>query len=771
MIMAKRTSADPCLIAVHLWDWTVPTTVATQEELLDRFVQERMCNALCIWPDHQPARLELPAEAIAKYDLPVVYYFYTENVFNYLQSHAWSGGRCDQIRPYVDHWVDGIVEQSRKRPGKVWWTMGHEHFDQTIARSGAADAEKGIVEGMKFASKSDAYRFYADWIVTDLHKRHFIGGELLQRKIDRVYKVGVDKDIPPVKYALGHDSGVPSTYPYLQERGIDPHEMFFGAGGTVPASAAYLFNLGSEFKFFWWECSFFSTGIQAGIAMIRGAARQYGRKWLMDHSPYGSVCDSHYEGPLARGLENLGLNTRFVETCHSSELKGDYALGAKGNEIPPEQMKHWAIWWPQHDKDGNRLNGLSWQRIQREWLWSYMSGADCVFQEAAAISHFIKVGDGPLQVTPYGQAAKQFYAFAADRCSDRGQTTVPVALLMDFYHGLDPVDVPIGFEPWRRGNTTWGSIPFNSGDHMANAFFEAAFPGQSAWPKRERPWKNEAEYAIFLRAGMDENPYERQTLVAGTWGDIFNVVLNNADPGQVDAYQSVAVLGDVVLDEVWLAKLESYVRAGGRVLVNAAQLPPGPWPTWLGCSSDGSRFEVMWVQYGDQAPCQDVPMTAVAVTPAGAAVTARTPQRQPLVLVNRVGAGEVWMTTPLHLMSNQDEKLWQGRSSLGFSQLGRKVLADFLDRQRQIVIDGRPLAHLVNRRANGDRLITVCNLDPDQWFGRIIIPDAAGADGRVTDLWNQKNLLQEPVGDDLRLHLVIPPWGIMVIEAPLPAAQ
>ena len=159
-------------------------------------------------------------------------------------------------------------------------------------------------------------------------------------------------------------------------------------------------------------------------------------------------------------------------------------------------------------------------------------------------------------------------------------------------------------------------------------------------------------------------------------------------------------------------------------------------------------------------------MTAVAVTPARAAVVAASPQHQPLVLVNHVGAGEVWLTTPIHLMSNQDEKLWQARSSLGFSQLGRKVLTDFLDPERQIGIEGRALAHLVNRRANGDRLITLCNLDPDQWFGRITIPDAAAANGQVKDLWNLKDLLHEPASTDLRLHLVIPPWGIMVIEVP-----
>ena len=71
-----QPESDPveCLIAPHLWDWTVPTTVTNQEELLERFVSEHTCNALCIWPDHQPGRFELPVEAIEDHDLPIVMY-------------------------------------------------------------------------------------------------------------------------------------------------------------------------------------------------------------------------------------------------------------------------------------------------------------------------------------------------------------------------------------------------------------------------------------------------------------------------------------------------------------------------------------------------------------------------------------------------------------------------------------------------------------------------------------------------------------------------
>ncbi|GAI37354.1 unnamed protein product, partial [marine sediment metagenome] len=253
----------------------------------------------------------------------------------------------------------------------------------------ASEPEKGILAGKQFASKREAYEFYREWVLTDLHKLHWSIGHISQAQRSRVYKYGVDRDIPPEKYALGHDIGVPSTIPYLEQRGIDPGETFFGAGGVVAGSAAYLFSLGLKFKFFWWECSYVGTGLQPGIAMVRGAARQYGRKWLMDHSPYSSrMGGSAFSGPFARGLEKLNSWGMTREKA------------ADGTE-----RLEWHITHPQFDEDGNRLSGLSTDMIRRDWLWGYMSGADAIFQEAAATTHFTKVGtsaDAELRLTPYG---------------------------------------------------------------------------------------------------------------------------------------------------------------------------------------------------------------------------------------------------------------------------------------------------------------------------------------------------------------------------------
>ena len=747
------------LIAVHLWDWTVPSTVKSQEELLERFVSERMCNAVCIWPDHQPGRFELPLEAIEKHDLSVVMYFFTEDVYNWMQSHAWSGGKQDRLQAYVDHWVDSIVDLSGRRPGRVWWSMGHEHFDQALAQTAGSEPEKGKVVGRTFSTKRDAYEFYREWVLTDLHKLHWSAGHIRQAKQDRIYRYGGDVDIPPVKYALGHDNGIPSTFPYLEKRGIDPGDLFFGAGGTVACSAAYVFSLGPQFKFFWWECDLVGTGLQPGIAFIRGAAKQYGRRWLLDHSPYASRSGTTFTGPFARGLERLGLNSRIMSPGADQTKSPDYGLGTKAGLV--ENPVEWSFWWPQHDEDGNQMSGLSVSMVQRDWLWGFMSGADCIFQEAAAATHFVKVGDsetGELRLTPYGEAARQFYTFASDRCEDRGRTIAPVALLMDFYHGLDPAAEAKGSEPFRgRGDNTWGSVPFTPGDRMANGFFEAAFPGQSAWPETEKPWKSPKDYGHMLRAGLDERPWDRRTVVASTWGDIFDVILDNADPALISSYRAVVVLGDIALTPEWLGVLRSFTEAGGQVMVNAAQVPPEHWPEWLGCSPPRTRLTANRFCWEGDHPAEDRSFEFVEVRPNGARVISATPSGCPLVLLHQMGAGQVWLTTPEYLIGQRE-----------LLEVGRRTLERFLRPFALFRIDGPPLAHLTNLRENGDRLITLSNESARQWVGRVIIRGAAASEGGVRDLWRDRAVLNEASGEDLILLLVIPPWGLMVLEVKAP---
>jgi len=726
---------SPCLIALHLWDWGTPKIV-TQEEILEFYVSEGMCNAVCIWPDHQPGWHELPLDLIQKHNLSVIMYFFTENVYNFMQSLRWGGP--GKMHDYVEHWVNTIIELTRARPpDSVWWSMGHEHFDECYWWGN--DPEKCILGAKQFISRQEAYEYYRTWVLTDLHKRHWSRGYLRQAQQDRIYKYGVDKDIPATKYALGYNIGIPATWPYLQQKGIDAGEIFFGAGGITSCSAHYLFSLSDKLKFYWWECTYTGTGLQPGIAFVRGAAKQYKRKWLLDHSPYDNRPRGNYSGYLGRGLDPHPVEIYTIEY-------------------------YYPFWY---DKDGNRLLGLTESILERAWLLGYMSGADAIFQEGAAKSHFIKV-DGKLRLTPAGHAAKRFYHFASKVCPDRGTPIVPVALLMDFYHGMDPGPSYV-FSGFRMGDHTWGTIPFTSGDYMANLFFDMAFPGHAMWPDRPVPWRNNQDLARLQRSGFDERPYERRIMVSSTWGDIFDVLL--WPPGQsasqqpppdcsvphLEVYAATVLLGDIMVNSRLEETLESYVRSGGHALLNAAQLDTQNWPDRLvACMCSGSRSPATRSQWAANPPVEEPEFEVIDVTPTtDAEVVAATWHGQPIALRHRLGKGEVWLTTVPYMLGRNTNLL----------SISRRVFEAFLHPYTPITVEGPPLGYLVNRRDDG-LLITVGNHEPSEWRGRLIVPEMAVADGYVHDLWNDRAVITQPEGKDLSVWLVLPPFTMAMLYVP-----
>ncbi|GAI29700.1 unnamed protein product, partial [marine sediment metagenome] len=225
------------------------------------------------------------------------------------------------------------------------------------------------------------------------------------------------------------------------------------------------------------------------------------------------------------------------------------------------------------------------------------------------------------------------------------------------------------------------------------------------------------------------------------------------DPVLLDAYRALVVLGDITLSDEWLSSLEGYVRAGGKVLVNAAHVPAASWPDWLGCRPTGVQRSSSHFCWAEQPPQRDYPFEFPEVKPHAAAVLASAPDGSPLVLANHVGKGEVWLTTPSYLI---------GQSEL--LTLGRRVFEQFLRPFDPVRIDGPPLAHIVNRRSNGDLLITLGNESSEQWIGGVFVPDAAWCEGRARDLWNDRGVIHYAEGNYLVLSLVLPPWGLAVIE-------
>jgi hypothetical protein len=138
---------------------------------------------------------------------------------------------------------------------------------------------------------------------------------------------------------------------------------------------------------------------------------------------------------------------------------------------------------------------------------------------------------------------------------------------------------------------------------------------------------------------------DRQAFVSGIFGDIFDVlVAAEAKKDAIDSYRAVVVGGSIEWNAGWAKKLEDYVRRGGVVVLNSAQVK-GLGPELLGIKVEESLAEA------DTARCLSAGEEATdlsgqvfrykRVALRGGQVLMQSPTGDPLVTVNKVGKGSV----------------------------------------------------------------------------------------------------------------------------------
>ena len=246
------------------------------------------------------------------------------------------------------------------------------------------------------------------------------------------------------------------------------------------------------------------------IAFTRGAARQFGGSFLYYHAP------------------NFG-DTATTFTKQQNFAGPDFFY---------------------HSRYGPTMGpSLSWYR--KSYYLYYMAGASAIYLEQGQ-DQFFKPGPGdhPFQLNPLGRITDEFVRFA-EKHPDRGTPYTPVAFLLDPAHGFEMTDYP----QW-----PFEVSQIDRGDRALRELFGVAYyPGLVV----------EGEPAIA----------DRQPFVAGVFGDIFDV-LTAADVQQskskiqtlLPSYRAVVVGGRIEWSDEWIKRLTDYVRNGGTVVLNAAQI-------------------------------------------------------------------------------------------------------------------------------------------------------------------------------------------------------
>ena len=472
----------------------------------------------------------------------------------------------------------------------------------------------------------------------------------------------------------------------------------------VAAHPAYAWGAGLV----WMERNCWLANNQIGIAFMRGAARQYRALWGLDFSSWGDPTNC---------------------TCHFKE-------------------------------DGTRAGGMSESLLLREWIAAFYSGANSLLAESSASCAWMPDGRGGLKLSPYGENCREFGRHTLLKHSDRGRPLVPMALMLEKYHGWDP-----------RDHRIWGgAFPYGPGEQMLDNFFNLVFPGHERgfyhdeWRKPGQPPQLPYVHAIpdarkAMAEGLDTRPLEKGMLAPSTWGDAFDVVLEDCPLDVLQEYPLLMLLGAIKLTPALRDKLDAYVRGGGTAIVNVMQSGAEDDP-WFGvacrrdlrrirytftCLASGKSYDTGFGVYH--------PMTIVGPDTAPLITVIGKPD-EPAAACRTLGKGRLIFISFPWLQTKPDWPITPSCADL---------LDGLIRAQMPVDVQGEtPIEFLVNRRDDGV-IVTLVNNAATTWNGRVVrlAPDLAGA--KVRELWRDRELPATD-GNERELVVTVAPFDFKILE-------
>lgn len=316
-----------------------------------------------------------------------------------------------------------------------------------------------------------------------------------------------------------------------------------------------------------------------------------------------------------------------------------------------------------HSRYGATMGpSLSWYR--KNYYLYYMSGVSAIYLEQGH-DQFFKPGPGehPFQLNPLGRITDEFVRFA-EKHPDRGTPYTPIAFLLDPAHGFEMTDYP----QW-----PFEVAQIDRGDRALRELFGVAY------------------YPALVVEG-EPAIADRQPFISGVFGDIFDVLTaTDGVKSSLGAYRAVVVGGRLEWSPEWIRNATDYVRNGGTVVVNAAQIK-GLSDQFLGVRLTNATAEA------DTARClaeesQDLSgqmFRYEKVELKGATALVTTSNGDPLVTLNKVGKGTVILSLLPDLLGH-DERV---------TPFAAHLLAHVFNDATPVKVSG-DVEYLINRTANG----------------------------------------------------------------------
>ena len=261
---------------------------------------------------------------------------------------------------------------------------------------------------------------------------------------------------------------------------------------------------------------------------------------------------------------------------------------------------------------------------------------------------------------------------------------------------------------------------------------------------------------------------DRQPFVPGVFGDIFDVltaadVAGSRSKAQtlLPSYRAVVVGGRIEWSNEWIARLNEYVRNGGTVVLNAAQIKKLP-EQFLGVrllNDTGEAHNAVCLAPGDEAEyLKGQIFRYEKVELKGAMALMTVPSGGAIVTVNKVGKGSVVFVAVPDLLG-EDERM---------TPFAAHLLAHVFADAVPVKVTGE-VEYLINRTANG-WVVTLLNnngvFKPQQGMAQVdrnayVTATISLPQMKSASEWTSASTLKTENG---KATLQIPPGGLAIVE-------
>lgn len=299
----------------------------------------------------------------------------------------------------------------------------------------------------------------------------------------------------------------------------------------------------------------FETASQARIiyenelARLNQEANQMGGRFISNQTV------THHLNAFRAG--NDIVIAELLEHLPNTELQLSYLRGGS-----QQFNADWGVWvspWydgvPVADKGlfpnetAQPGTGHKASSFRKAMYMAYVSGARIItMQETEPL--FARDIRGNYKDVLWGTELKNFWNYAKDH-QERMTPIVPVAMMIDRDNGWEPGNL---WGNWSYQDTRWGKLPVTLGDIMLSNLYNVFLPG----------FKHTAE---SVSVNKDLYPGFFASSPAGS----FDVVATDCSYSQLKKYPLVVLSGDITMNQVALDNLKEYVKNGGKLVINAYQ--------------------------------------------------------------------------------------------------------------------------------------------------------------------------------------------------------